>query len=186
MADVPALLLIDIQCGYFAGPRQLFQSDRFLGVVSELLRKARAGDVPVVYTRYLGEPGNPTEVGTPGGEIYPHIAPEPSDWVVGKRSTDCFHQSGLHKLLDSLGADHLYIAGCISELCVDTTCRSAISLGYRTTLVADGHATINARLMGVSPYQRTKLMNFVLSRVGTADRMINVQPADQIGFAAAR
>ena len=31
-----------------------------------------------------------------------------------------------------------------SELCVDTTCRSAFNLGYKSVLVEDGHATFDA------------------------------------------
>jgi len=35
------------------------------------------------------------------------------------------------------------LAGIQSDLCVDTTCRRAYSLGYKVTLVKDAHSTWN-------------------------------------------
>ena len=184
MNDAPALLVVDVQRGYFTGTPGLYRPDHFLDVVAGLVDRARAEAVPVVYTRYMGEQGNMVEVGTPAFEIHDRLTPDAVDLVVDKRSTDSFHDSGLHDLLRGLGVGHLYVVGCLSELCVDTTCRRAVGLGYRTTLVADGHATVDAPLEGVPPGRRAALMNRVLSRVGTAEQMIGVRSAAEIDFLA--
>ncbi|WP_410652709.1 cysteine hydrolase family protein [Amycolatopsis sp. cmx-4-54] len=182
MNGTTALLIIDVQRGYFDGKPGLHEPDRFLDVLTRLLDRARAAEIPVVYTRYAGEPGNVVEYGTEAFDVHDRVAPAPADYVLDKRSTDSFHETGLNELLTRLGVDHLCVTGCVSELCVDTTCRSALVQGYRTTLVADGHATVDAPLEGVPPRQRADLLNLVLSRVGTADRMISVRRAEEVTF----
>ncbi len=39
------------------------------------------------------------------------------------------------------GANRLIVVGAQSEVCVDTTCRRAFSLGFDVVLPADGHST---------------------------------------------
>ena len=39
------------------------------------------------------------------------------------------------------GIDRLVIAGLQTEMCVDSACRAAVSLGYRVVLASDGHTT---------------------------------------------
>jgi nicotinamidase-related amidase len=78
----------------------------------------------------------------------------------------------------------LYVTGCLTELCVDTTCRRAIGLGFATTLVADGHTTEDVAVAGVGPAQRIRLTNFALARVATADWAITVVPSLRLDFAA--
>lgn len=39
------------------------------------------------------------------------------------------------------GIEHVFITGIQTEVCVDTTCRRAFSMGYKVTLVTDTHST---------------------------------------------
>ena len=43
--------------------------------------------------------------------------------------------------MDSLGTERLIVVGNQTKFCVDTTCRRAHSLGYKVTLLKDGHST---------------------------------------------
>jgi nicotinamidase-related amidase len=85
-------------------------------------------------------------------------------------------------VLRGLDKTEVFVTGCLTELCVDSTCRAAVTLGYDTTLVADGHTTADVVVAGVGPRQRIMLANFVLGQVGTRDRMIKVVPSSTIEF----
>lgn len=55
MTGTAALLVIDVQRGYFEGTPGLHEPDRFPAVLADLLRRARAADMPGICTRYVGE-----------------------------------------------------------------------------------------------------------------------------------
>lgn len=65
---------------------------------------------------------------------------------VRKAECDAFYETGLDELLRDHGFQHLVIAGLVTELCVDSTCRRAVTLGYDLTLVSDGHSTHSSHL----------------------------------------
>ena len=74
------------------------------------------------------------------------------------------------------GIDDLTIAGLQSEYCIDTACRVAQSLGYRVTLVADGHSTFDTPELSAA--QIIAHHNKVLSGIVAA-----VTPAKDVRFA---
>jgi nicotinamidase-related amidase len=47
----------------------------------------------------------------------------------------------LQKTIDATGRKELVVVGFMTHLCVSATVRSALDLGYRTTVVADATAT---------------------------------------------
>lgn len=175
-----ALLVVDMQHDFLTGPPAAYQPDRLLDVVCRLQQQAKAAGMPVIQTRFLGRQRHLAAEGTPGADIHPAIGP--ADHVVLKRSTDAFHETGLSDLLNDVRVTEVYITGCLTELCVDATCRSAITRGYETTLVADGHTTADVVIAGVGPRQRIMLANFVLAQVGTKDRKIAVRRSAEITF----
>jgi nicotinamidase-related amidase len=178
-----ALLIIDMQKGFLLGDYPVFELKRLLTVVAGLRGRAWAAGVPVVYTQFDGEASHPAALGTSGWEIHECLAPGERDIIVRKKSTDSFHRSRLHKTLCDLGVGRLYVVGCITELCVDTTCRRAISMGYEVTLVADGHTTIDAEIEGLDPATRIRFVNRVISKVGTRSGLIEVTPSADVGSA---
>jgi hypothetical protein len=183
--EVPVLLVIDAQLGFLTGPPPAFQKDRFLNVVARLQQRARALRVPVVLTQFEGSAGEPTQPGTPGFQIHPRLAPLIGEHVVRKRSQDSFYRSQLHEILIALGATTLYVGGCFTELCVDTTVRRAISLDYDVVVVEDAHTTVEASAPGLpDPQSRLLWSNHVLARVASEDRTVRVQPSATVDFRA--
>jgi nicotinamidase-related amidase len=71
----------------------------------------------------------------------------PSDTRIRKTATDAFHHTQLLATLQARGIRRLVICGFQSEFCVDTTTRRALALGYPVTLVADGHSTLDNRVL---------------------------------------
>ncbi|MFX0090714.1 MAG: isochorismatase family protein, partial [Candidatus Hodarchaeota archaeon] len=53
------LLVIDMQLGNFTGSPPIYQGDRLLKKVKNLITKARREGVPIVYIQNCGEKGEP-------------------------------------------------------------------------------------------------------------------------------
>lgn len=135
-----ALLVIDVQqslVDYLSADRQA----TFMPVLADLIARARAEGVPVVYVRHEDEELVP---GTEGWEIAAGIAPRSGDPIVEKRFRDAFRETDLQDVLSRLGADAVVISGMQTEFCVDATMREAERRGYKVTLASDAHATYPA------------------------------------------
>jgi len=68
----------------------------------------------------------------------------------------------------------------MTEYCVDTTCRRAISLGYDVTLVSDAHTTVDNKLLTAA--QIIAHHNALLDGFDAGARAITVQPAGEVTF----
>lgn len=133
-----ALLVIDAQNEMFAEANPVYKSGELLHNLQSLIEKARMSDVPVVFIQHNDQ----TLVeGTHDWQIHPSISPKDGDAVIQKRTPDSFHKTDLQDVLKAKGIEHLVVTGNQTEYCVDTTTRRAFSLGYRLTLVEDGHGT---------------------------------------------
>ncbi|WP_018791300.1 cysteine hydrolase family protein [Salinispora arenicola] len=182
-----ALLVIDLQVGFLHATVPTYRADALLTTVKDLQDRAREQAAPVVFLQHDGAAGHPTQTGSPGWAIEPAVAPVPGDVVVRKRSCDCFHGSDLDGRLRQLGVTSLVVTGVMTELCVDTTCRRAITMGYDVTLVADGHSTVDYGPPELpAPEMRIRLTNHVLSRLINHDRRIVVRPAHEVAFVSRR
>lgn len=146
-----ALLIIDVQNAILAGkgtperqPVLEAALEEVVGRLCELQRKARLAGVPVVVIQHDGPQGHRLAVGSDGWAVCPELAPQPGDFLVRKTSSDSFHETELAERLGQLGISHLVVGGCMTQFCVDTTVRRAVSLGFDVTLVGDGHATADS------------------------------------------
>ena len=135
-----ALLIIDPQRTMFE-PEPVYQAETLLTTLATLIHRARVAGVPVIFIRHNGSPGKANAPHSPGWEFHPRLAPLPSEAIIDKHTPDAFYQTELAGLLAAQAIRRLVIAGMLTELCVDTTCRRARSLEYDVTLVADGHST---------------------------------------------
>lgn len=136
-----ALLLIDFQTGMFSEDNPVYNGDQLLGNIQYLLNKARQANIPIFYIQHMAPVGRSLEKGTPGWCIHPRIYPESEDTIIQKTTPDSFHHTCLNQELRNLQIEHLFLAGIQTEVCLDTTCRRAFSLGYEVTLITDAHST---------------------------------------------
>jgi nicotinamidase-related amidase len=141
MSCYTGLLVLDVQVGNLSEPDPAYEAGDLLARISDLIVRARAAQVPIIYVQNSGGKGDPDEPGTPGWQIHPAIAPIEGDVVIQKRTPDSFYETHLERELESKGIGELIIAGIQTDLCVDTACRRAFSLGYDVTLVKDAHST---------------------------------------------
>jgi nicotinamidase-related amidase len=141
--DGTALLIIDLQVGMFNGERiaPIHMGETLLADVGKLLAAARRSGTLVIYVRHGGPRGSLLEPGTGNWLIHPSIAPLEREVIVDKRTPDSFHETTLMSELAAAGVKRLIVTGAQSEVCVDTTCRRAFTLGFDSVLVSDGHST---------------------------------------------
>jgi nicotinamidase-related amidase len=137
------LLVIDLQLGMFNGQRiaPIHAGEMLLAQTRAVLAHARRLGVRVIYVRHAGPEGHILELGTPNWQIHPSITPQDGDEIIDKRTPDSFHETSLTAALTSEGIRRLAIVGAQTEVCVDTTCRRAFSLGFEVALISDAHST---------------------------------------------
>ncbi|MFO8156193.1 MAG: isochorismatase family cysteine hydrolase [Thiohalospira sp.] len=119
----------------------------------------RANDLEVIHTRIRSLTRDGRDRG-PGhkrlglhaapdskeAEILPEVAPLDDEIVVDKTASGVFNATNLNYVLRNLGINGLFIVGVYTNECVSTAIRDACDLGYFTTLVADGTATVTPEL----------------------------------------
>ena len=148
-----ALLVIDVQRGILALPNltRKKENDQALDetvlCIAGLIEKARTASVPVIYIQHDGSPGHRLEPETSGWPIRTEIAPRPGEPVIHKRACDAFFETTLGPDLAAAGINQLVICGCMTQYCIDTTVRRAVSLGYDIILANDGHMTADTRTL---------------------------------------
>ena len=179
MNTAAGLLIIDAQVGIVEGFRA-YRGREVLEQINKLLANARASNTPIIYVQHDGEAGHPLEVGSEGWQIHPEIKPHPEDLIIPKRASDSFFETTLQRELEARGIKHLIVTGCMTEYCVDTTARRAVSMGYDVTLVSDAHTTIdNKRLTAAQIIARH---NALLDGFDAGSHAITVKTADEVTF----
>jgi nicotinamidase-related amidase len=139
-----ALLVIDVQRDVLrglGGPEVQEAFEATVQRIAGLMDRARRRAFPVVHVQHDGPLGHRLERGSPGWEFRPEVVPRGSEPVIHKRSSDAFFETKLIELLNAREIHRLVIAGCMTEYCIDTTCRRAVSAFRDVVLVADGHTT---------------------------------------------
>jgi nicotinamidase-related amidase len=142
------LLIIDAQQAMFMYDEKLYREQEVVSHLQQLLTKARAAGTPVIYVQHTSETDEDFRENSTGWAIADVVRPLPHERIVRKTTWDSFYQTGLENVLKELGANQLTITGMQTEFCLDTTCRSAYSLGYQNNvLVSDAHSTFNSKVL---------------------------------------
>ena len=135
-----ALLVVDMINDHLT-PGRILEVPRARDIVPALaarIARARAEGTPVVYVLDRHEPGD-TDLedwgehaveGSEGAEVWPALAPAPSDRVVTKPSYSSFYRSNLEAVLDELRVDTIELTGCSTEVQLMTTATDALQLGF--------------------------------------------------------
>ncbi|HEY6331755.1 MAG TPA: cysteine hydrolase family protein [Blastocatellia bacterium] len=173
------LLVIDLQVGIVDG-LPLHNNGQLLATVNSLLSKARAAGVEVIYVQHDGEKGHPVETESPGWAIHPVIAPAPNELVVRKRASDSFFETRLHEILQERAVKRLVIAGAMTQYCIDTACRRAVSLGYDVILASDAHGTSDTK--SLKAQQIIDHHNHLLNGFDAGMCQVRVRPSGEIAF----
>ncbi len=156
-----ALIIIDVQKGMFTHDDPVFKGEELVSEISSFAGKSRNAGIPVVIVQHSGSKGDSLEPDTEGWQLRDEILSESSEPVVHKNTPDSFLDTDLDLILKSMDVNRLVICGIQTELCVDTTCRSAFSHGYRVVLLSDCHSTWSRG--DISPQQLISNTNSIIS-----------------------
>jgi nicotinamidase-related amidase len=137
-----ALVIVDAQQEYTSGNLPLAGVDAAVAEAARLLDLARRHGTPVFHVVHHSPAGSPLfNPEGPGSAIIPAVAPRDGEPVVVKGLPNAFAGTDLHERLQATGRTELIVAGFMTHMCVSTTVRAALDLGYRSTVVAAATAT---------------------------------------------
>lgn len=135
------LIVIDAQMEYTEeGALLLPGLQPALDNIEALLLKGRKDGAEIVHIAHEGSAGRAFDPDR-GGRIIEQVAPIDGETVISKGLPNAFAHTGLQNHLAGIGRPHLVVCGFMTHMCVSSTARAALDLGYETTVVADATAT---------------------------------------------
>lgn len=138
-----ALLLIDFQREYYDGGLPLPRGEAAAAQAARLVARCDALGATVIHVHHVAASAA-SALFTPGSaRVEPHrlLVPGPHHRRVEKRLPSSFVGTPLAELLRGRGIERLVICGLMTHLCVDSTTRDALSLGFNAVVVADACAS---------------------------------------------
>ena len=135
------LVLIDFQNEYLNGPIAVREADAAIASAVRLLTSARKNGAPVFHIAHKGRPGGLFDRTAKRGQIVAELAPQPEEAVVEKGLPNAFAGTDLHALLSATGRKNIILAGFMTHMCISSTARAALDLGYRVTIDASACGT---------------------------------------------
>ena len=135
-----ALLVIDVQQELVEGnenEQAVFQKERLIDIINGVIEKAKKAEAHIVFIRDQDVAGGTGD----GFQVHRDLQiPEDAE-TFDKLATNSFYGTPLLHFLKEKEVEHVVIAGCQTEYCIDTAVRYATVSGFDVTLVADGHST---------------------------------------------
>jgi nicotinamidase-related amidase len=136
-----ALVLIDMQMEYVDGAMPLPGAKPALAAAARLLARMRAAGRPIVHIQHKGRAGGLFDPAGPRFAIAPEVAPRPGETVLTKGLPNSYAGTELDAVLKRLGVSKAIFAGFMTHMCVSSTVRAALDLGYGATVASDACAT---------------------------------------------
>ncbi len=135
-----AIVLIDYQNDYLAGPIELPEAAKAIAVAEHVLMAARIRGSRIFHVLHKGAPGELFDRSAWGGQPIEQLAPAPGETIIEKTRPSSFFETGLAERLGGAGTSVIFM-GFMTHMCVSTTVRDALDYGYAATVVADACAT---------------------------------------------
>lgn len=157
--DKCALVIVDM-LHYFAHPHGRVYLPSTAAVIprlSVLLHHWRSIGAPIVFTRHCHEGehdlgmlgrffGDFIRCGKRESEIIPELSPLPDERVFRKNTYDAFYNTNLEEFLRSRSVEQVLVTGVLTQLCCETTARSAFVRGFEVYVAADALTTSTEEL----------------------------------------
>lgn len=152
-----ALLIVDMQDYFLKESSHAFvpSAPAIIPAIKRLKEAFETAGQPVILTRHINSPEDAGSMERWWKELIERdnllsritecLNPI-RDIVVEKSQYDAFYKTALENILEARQVSQLVICGLTTNLCCETTARSAFVRGYEVLLVADGTATYTADL----------------------------------------
>lgn len=170
-----AIVLIDCQNEYLDGALPLPGAEDALVEISRLVARARLAKSPVLHIAHKGRAGGAFDPAGPGFGFALEASPQAGEPVITKDLPNSFAGTDLQAYLAGTNRRQLILAGFMTHMCVSSTARAALDLGYRVTVVAAATATralpdpLGGPALGADEVQRAAL-------AALADRFAIIAP----------
>lgn len=106
-------------------------------------RRAQASNAPIGSS---GPMGRLMVRGEYGNDLIDELQPEPGEPVIDKPGYSAFAHTDLELLLHNRGIRQLILTGVTTEVCVSSTLRQAVDLGFACLTVADACGSVYPEL----------------------------------------
>ncbi|WP_346882242.1 isochorismatase family protein [uncultured Algibacter sp.] len=136
-----AMLIIDMQKGSFTDNTSRFDTDGVVARINQLSSIFRALNLPVIFIQHDGTGTGQFEKSSTEWENLDELIVKQTDILIDKYANDVFYKSKLQHKLESLNVNELFITGCATDFCVESTIQSALTKDYNITVIADAHTT---------------------------------------------
>lgn len=150
--DKAALLIIDMQ-RHFCDPESSFfvpGSDELTWKLKTLVDTFHKNNRPIIFTRHIDSDekdnlmlrwwSEKIEKENPMSEVMGALEPNKGTTVI-KHQYDGFLNTDLEEILLAKGIRQVVVCGVLTNLCCETTARSAFMRGFEVFFVKDGTAT---------------------------------------------
>jgi nicotinamidase-related amidase len=141
MENRKALLVIDMQKGSFTPLTPRYDTIGLVTRINALTDLFRLHNYPVFFIQHDGSRFNEFIPGTNDWEILLELIVKDGDICMNKYANDIFYQSDIADELKALNINEIYITGCATDFCVESSIQSALVKDYHITVVKDGHTT---------------------------------------------
>lgn len=162
-----ALLVIDVQQGFFRKATPLYRAEALLENINALIEKARRAGIPVVYIQHSDKLGLKKD--SDDWQLHPQLQPQENDDLVHKQHGSAFEDTNLGEILNARSVGKVVVTGLVTHGCVRTTCQSARKLGYQVTLVSDAHSNYSDKAAQLIDEWHQKLQAQMVKLKATAE-----------------
>jgi nicotinamidase-related amidase len=189
--DRTALLIIDMQNAFTepGGSLEVPMAREVIPNIKRLAERCRMFGMPVIYTvsaHYVDDvlvsplelayqphlDGRLIRPGSHGDEICSELSPEASDFVVRKYRFDAFYGTNLETLLRTLrypaAIDTLIITGTVTNICCESTARSAFMRDFKVAFLADATGGLDDQ----SQQATLNILGRCFARIMTVDEVL--------------
>ena len=171
------LIIIDAQNEYIKGPIQVPDVVEATARAKTLLTAVRHASGKVIHIVHHGSPDGLFDLMGHRGAIIDDLKPRDGETVIKKTKPNAFADTDLAVKLGEPGQSIL-VAGFMTHMCVSSTVRAALDLGYPTTVAADACATRALPLIGGGVISAADL--HIAELAGLADRFAAITSVKEI------
>jgi nicotinamidase-related amidase len=181
-----ALIVIDMQNDFIKPGGALYSKETPMEIVPNIktiIDLCHEKGIPVIYTQTMLKDEfniSPLEVsyqpiliergmreGTWGYEIIDELTPQPEDHIVIKHRYDAFYNTNLRLTLNNIRGlgvvDTVIIVGTLTNVCCETTARSAFMNDYKVVFVSDANGTFDEKAHQATLFNISHFFGRVLS-----------------------
>jgi len=135
------LILIDIQNEYVTGALPLLDVDAAVAEAAKVLEAVRQAGGSVIHVAHAGNAGGPFDREDERGQFVADVMPVDGETIVEKPLPNAFAKTSLKAAMETAGRANVIYVGFMTHMCVSSTVRAGLDLGYLGTVVASACTT---------------------------------------------